>query len=59
MYKFEHHFLINGDWENFGSDIRDRVPEKDDIFYVNGEAYVVINIKEQEDNDLIFDIFLD
>lgn len=59
LFKFEHHFLVNGDWENLSNDIRDRVPEKDDIFYVEGKAYVVIDIKEQEDNYLIFDIFLD
>lgn len=59
MFKFEHYFLINGDWENDGYDVRDRLPEKDDIFYLKEKAYTVVDIKEIEDDYLVFEVYLD
>jgi len=59
MFKFDHYFLVNGDWENDGYSIRDRIPEKNDVFYVEGYAFVVADIKPIKDDGYMFEVYLD
>lgn len=57
MYKIILYFLVNGDWKYEASVIKEILPEKDGLFTFEEMTYLVIDIKQNEDNT--YDVFVD